>query len=147
MREQECRQRECKMAVSFCKVTAALQALTSPRNMEVKYQETPSCNRRFLSAAPSRMPSHREFLKSIVNLLLSVLKPFRKVFTNQKLLEYWKITSEVTDPNVFFFPSRKLRPRATADLKFTFPSALPNISLQYKLGMRNSQNSKTPQFQ
>lgn len=60
-REQKCRQKECKAAVSSCKVTAVLQALTSLKNMEVKYQENPSCDRRFLSAELSRMPSHRRF--------------------------------------------------------------------------------------
>lgn len=57
-REQECQQKACKVAVPFCKVTAVLQALTSLKNMEVEHQQNPSCNRRFLSAELSRMPSH-----------------------------------------------------------------------------------------
>lgn len=46
----------------------------------------------------------------------------------------------------FIFQSRKLRRRSTANFKSTFLSTLPNISLRYKLRLRNSQNPKTPQF-
>ena len=37
LREQECWQKEYKVAVSFCKVTAVLQTLTSLEKIEVEY--------------------------------------------------------------------------------------------------------------
>lgn len=86
-REQECWQKKMQSGCYLCKVTAVLQALTSLKNKQVEYRENLSCNRRFLSAELSGMPSHRRFSKSMVNFLINILKQFRKVIRNHRLLE------------------------------------------------------------
>lgn len=114
-REHKCWQKECRVAVSFCKVTAVLQALTSLKKTGVEYQANPSCNRRFLSAELSTLPSHRRFPESIVNFLINLSEQFRK--SHHKPMTPGSYDSEDNLRSLkskwFIFQWRKLRTRFT----------------------------------
>lgn len=74
------------------KVTAVLQALTSPKNTQVEYQENLSCNRRFLSAALTRLPSHRRF--SLKAWLTSWSTFWSNLEKPSQTIDSWKLRLE-----------------------------------------------------